>query len=241
MKKLLKLFENQKYDELLTQLANIDDSQNNYYEIVALKIKALIKSGSFEEAKVLINAELSMPYIPRGFEKTLKELEIEVISLEPKEDKVVIVSESELEEALFKSGDIDKGLNLIEKASKFNLKLYLNIFSKYLLWKEGDNNIKSIIMFTLKYGNIAGEFEVEKEGIKHKFIPLDLVNTNELSSFIVAKKIIDQSFFQEVSKQEIANYLIFTKFFALCPRQIKLEEAKNLAFDVVEEVKKSFA
>ena len=95
-------------------------------------------------------------------------------------------------------------------------------------------------MFELKEGNIAGEFIVNKKDEKFHFEPTKLIDVNELESFVTVKGILDQAFFQEVSKQELATQLVFIKLFEIYPKVISKQEANNMALKTIEEIRNSF-
>ncbi len=94
--------------------------ENKYYQEQELAIKELIANEKFEEALKSINEELSMPYIPQGFESFLLEA-INSIPLSNRNDSYSL-SLSKITDLLIK---LDKSKNdvsdLIKHMSKFNL------------------------------------------------------------------------------------------------------------------------
>lgn len=50
----------------------------NYYDEIIEKIETLISQGQYLEAKVILNEELSMPYIEKKYEDIFRSLDTQI-------------------------------------------------------------------------------------------------------------------------------------------------------------------
>lgn len=161
---------------------------NNYYDETIEKLADLIQSNKMEEAKTIIDEELSMPYIPKDFETKLQAFAKQVhVALKDNQVPSSSIDLSKIESYLF-SSDPDQqeyALALLEQA---NVRTYLPLIQKYLDLPDGSASIKTALLHILMEQQVSGEITIDKNGTS---LSIDLSTLTPLSKTDALVKQVD--------------------------------------------------
>ncbi|AOG60249.1 hypothetical protein SHELI_v1c02940 [Spiroplasma helicoides] len=145
---------------------------DNYYDITLKKIHQLIDEEKYEEAYIIINQELSAPYVPMDFEEKLQKLAIESSSKMQNDfvkninwnlDKVTEIMKNNL--------NLETQLIAIDALRNLNVRKIIPHIKQYLANPEIKNEFKTFMFFVLMEQKIDEEFEVVKFDSKYYINP----------------------------------------------------------------------
>lgn len=182
---------------------------DNYYEECITKIEALIQAEKFEEAKIILEDELDMPYVPQTHLEKFRELYRLIPQVKSSSSKYLDTIE-EIESSLFL--DQEQQLQAMLSLERLNLRPYLSDLREWLVSLEVETWIKQqILVFLLEQG-IQEEFQVSFEEELHT------VNIKGLSHPFKNKHYIKQA--QDLEeKLEQKN----PSFFKLCMQELNYQ------------------
>lgn len=139
---------------------------NNYYEEIYFNIKELINGKQYLKAKLMIEDELSMPYIPNDFEIKLQEL-LDIINQNEKSSELKLNDDEILE---YLHSDEYKQIVAVNYLDSLNLRDYLDVVQDFLM-SNGSKEAKSLLISSLINQDINQEITMLKDNLEISFIP----------------------------------------------------------------------
>lgn len=146
-----------------------------YYEFTQYKILFLIENAQYLDAKMIINSELNVPYIPHDFEIFLHEKN-KLVQYELQKDKPSI--KKEWLQQLDQLND-EQLMAILPHLNEYNLNLYLQSFQNILLNEEISNVTKSLILALLTDQKINADFLISKDHQKCMINPMTLMDIRD--------------------------------------------------------------
>lgn len=206
----------------------------NYYEDLLKNIDDKINNNNLEEAKKLIEDELSTPYIPRDVEFQLKEY-LSVIKLSTNSFK----SLSDDEIASYLNGSLEHQLIACNELDKKNLRDYIDLCKKYL---EGNGfiNAKALLIDSLIRQEINHEFTYSNDANKVVFNPSKIVIVENNENFKKISSILEQTFLKDPSKLNLSKDLLFKEALLLLPKQITDNDIDSISNKIIKYINDAF-
>ena len=183
-----------------------------YYEETLNKIDKYIDDNNLDEAKRLIENELSISYVPLDFEKALLERAETIKELSP--DKNHSLSDEQIIDYLNK--DIDHELMAVDALSKRNLRDYEDIVNDYLS-KDGDIYPKVLLVDSLIRQEISYEVKMNNNGIDYTFIPKYQLTIEESDGYLKGLELLEDYYLKEPSKYQLAKELLYEQMLLVLP------------------------
>ena len=161
----------------------------NYYEEILKEIKECIENKEYEQARRLIENELSVPYVPRDVERQLQEFlnTVKEASFMP-----ISLTDEDIEKYLFM--DEVHQLMAVDGLNKRNLREYIDLCQKYLS-SQGYINAKALLIDSLIRQGINHEFSYGEDS----FNPKEIMRPEESAGFLSGLKAIQERFMKYVS------------------------------------------
>lgn len=203
----------------------------NYYEELEQKIKDFIDQEDYSSALKLIEPELSMPYIPEGFEERLNQFK-KLCMVELKQEPQSALSFNQISEWLF-SLDPVKVESALIALSEVNLRNYLNDIES-LLNHHPDTVVTSMILLECINQQIDTEFTFNKFGLDYKVNPIYIEHPVESDGYLEATEIISDLTFKEPSLNELCQQLLVKEVIVALPITYEEQEAEGLAYSVYQ-------
>ncbi|WP_026389736.1 DUF3196 family protein [[Acholeplasma] multilocale] len=207
----------------------------NYYEELILEIKELLEQKNYEESLRLINAELTMPYIPADTEIQLLEFKQQIINIQMetvRNSGAKNFSVEQIKEMLNNKNDAVEQTIAINNIANINARLILEDIKNYLLEEDNSFENKTFLILALSEQKLDEVLTINKyEEITINPIDIDVVEyQNKLDK---VANLIDSTLGQEnPSLAQISNTILFTYFLMKFPK-IDLEDDKNLAGAII--------
>lgn len=191
----------------------------NYYEDIIAQIKQAIIDKKYENANVLINEELSMPYIPLEIEDQLHELKAQV-KLCNNTQEFTPLTKQQLESALLNCG-YDQQAQAVESLNVSNARLYIHLIQQALLSDSVDQEVKVGLVHVLKDQVIDGIYEFKLNGNLLSF------NLNEVVDYLQDNQVmtsfdryIDSIVDDNPSFNQLVKQMVFDCLIHLFPIQV---------------------
>ena len=191
----------------------------NYYEDIIAQIKQAIIDKKYENANVLINEELSMPYIPLEIEDQLHELKSQV-KLCNNTQEFTPLTKQQLESALL-NGSYDQQAQAVESLNVSNARLYIHLIQQALLSDSVDQEVKVGLVHVLKDQAIDGIYEFKLNGNLLSF------NLNEVVDYLQDNQVmtsfdryIDSIVDDNPSFNQLVKQMVFDCLIHLFPIQV---------------------
>lgn len=200
----------------------------NYYDELLVNIDKLISSNELDEAKRLVENELSLPYIPRDIEEKLLEYSKQF------KHSIKVNKTIEIDEIIeYLSGNDEHQLIAVDALSKKNLRDYIDICEEYL--KNNRNmNAKALLIDSLIRQEINYEFSYVNDCSLIKFNPINLQTIEETNGFIEASKTISDYYFKDPSKIQLGLQLLFKEAMLSLPNEINGKIVSKKIIDYIE-------
>lgn len=226
---LEQLWQSKKIQDGLYVISHYQDMiVKKYYEYTRYKILFLMADGQYIEAKMIINSELNVPYIPQEFEKFLelqnREVQYELNKDRPAVKKDVLEKIDELEE--------EKLLVILPHLNDYNLHLYLQQFQNILLGNEISNMTKSLLLALLADQKINHEFLLQKDKKIMKLNPATLIDIRQSNEQKIVYRKLDAMHLQ-IQSQEIVLQLVNMALLEHYPFPYSEEECTLLLYSAV--------
>lgn len=194
----------------------------NYYEEILNEIKELIAASSYDKAKVKLETELSLPYVPQIYEEQFLVLLKEVNShLNIKDSIRAMPSVDEMIVWLF-DDELENQLLMVSYLKEMKITPFLDAIKDYLL-KPKYLDIQSILIYQLIEAQIKEEIKTIKDGMEITFIPNYCELPQDSDGFELSIK-----YFQEHIKQN-------PSVLNLCVEVLHLELMHKLPFSFEED------
>jgi len=201
--------------------------ENNYYEMLLEEIQSKIDNANFKEAEHLVDAELSMPYIPIDIETRLYDFKKILLANKPSSNKRQYYDVEQIEAML--EGTEEEQLFMIEYLSKSNLRDYREILQKFFL-KSHNHLVENLMIDALVRQGIHESFILNRQGLEIHFIPALLEIPTETEGFQACHEYLTKKFESENPSFLIMaiEILLFQVYWQL-PNQYDIDEAELLA------------
>ena len=191
----------------------------NYYDEIIRQIQELIDNGEYDEAKRLIQNELSISYVPRDVDEKLREL-FRAINVSAHEYKPL--NDETIEEYLYK--DDNYQLIAVSELDKKNLRDYIDLCEDYLL-SDGFENAKALLIDSLIRQEVNYEFEYKDSS----FNPSKITKVGESEGFLSALEAIQDKFMKNPSMSQLAIELLYKEVLMALPKTYNRQEGIELA------------
>lgn len=204
----------------------------NYYDEILLKIEKLINDNK-EEARKLVENELSQPYIPREVEEKLLNYKQELKESSIKKE----LSDEDIVEYL--NGSKEKQLLAVSVLDGKNLRDYIEICNEYL---KGDGfiNAKVLLVDSLIRQEIGDDIYLNKDGLEFNFIPKFQLSIEESDGFISGNKYLEDHYLKDPSKLQMAKSLLYKELMLQLPINVEDSEGIIIAKDIIEYIEDAF-
>ena len=211
--------------------------ENNYYDECITNIKKLMNDGELDEAKKLLEEELSMPYIPSFAESRFLELKRELHAMNSKEINSMM-SASQIEDALL-SQDSAVQLRAIKALQDYSCRSFIEVIQRFFDTVP-DAKLQALMIDILIEQQIRDEFEITYEGMQMSFIPLYQERPHETDGFVSAQKILHCWFENDnPALLQMCEQLLIQECFLMLPLSYEEEEGLSLAVSIAEYVSNS--
>lgn len=138
----------------------------NYYTEILNEITSLVNEKKYDDADVLIQRELRMPYIPSGVEEQLQSLKKDICFARSENCRSHEADLSEILERLH--GNAESQLSAVENLCHRNLRDLIPEIQDYL--KNSPNpEAAALLMDGIALQEVPDEFVYEREGIEYTF------------------------------------------------------------------------
>lgn len=168
-------------------------SKTFYYDFILLKVQNYLNLDMKKEALKTLEEELSMPYIPKEYDKKFNDLYAEITKEIRSNSKSYspfdMLDEDELKEELLKMNSKNL-IFLINQLTKRNVRSYMKEIKKLLI-SDIQSMYKSIILETLCDQGISEEVVVKKNDLELTLVPSNLKHFIERESFENINKLLN--------------------------------------------------
>lgn len=191
----------------------------NYYEDIIAQIKQAIIDKKYENANVLINEELSMPYIPLEIEDQLHKLKAQV-KLCNNTQEFTPLTKQQLESALL-NGSYDQQAQAVESLNVSNARLYIHLIQQALLSDSVDQEVKVGLVHVLKDQVIDGIYEFKLNGNLLSFNLNEVVDyLQDIQVMTSFDRYIDSIVDDNPSFNQLVKQMVFDCLIHLFPIQV---------------------
>ncbi len=227
--KVLKLFKEKKYQELLVLIEKV--IEKDYYWFLIIKIKTLFVIQKYNLALKLVKKELEMPYIPKPYDQELKKWELKVkIKLEENKETKVLSPDEIIKR--INTLDNEKDLiALLPLLKNINLRILIKEI-KTLFLKKGLEDFKILLFILLKEQNINETFLVIFHKKKKKINVKDLKLPDHHPFYKEVEKLIEPAFFKKTSQKKVLKQLIDKYFWKEVFLQETYDDVKKIIFNL---------
>lgn len=156
------------YAILLVVCVRKEDRVEYYYEDILDQLHKLMAEKKYQEASVILEKELSMPYIPKESEAKLLALYQECRS-ECQYQKAQRYHDEEDVEALL-NGSLEEQFMAVELLKKSNLRNHLDIIEQYLC-HQPHGLVSALLIDAMMEQKIADEMHMIYNGMEISFLP----------------------------------------------------------------------
>ena len=190
LEKFKKLYDNGDYYNCVTYIEKkLSAFSNKFYDIMIIYLHSLINTDQKEKALKLVKEELSMPYIPMGFENEFIEIYKEVAYIE-KEGKEYNLSREKIEEILCTEEDKNLIILAIVELCKLNIRDFFDSISEF--FKRNIKNIYKVMLIdALRGQGVNKEFIIKNNNNEYKVIPAYSENVLECKDYIYIRKMLE--------------------------------------------------
>jgi len=212
------------YHQLEYQLQN-QCKMDNYYQDLIKNIKKNINEGNYQTAKVMLDEEFKMPYIPQTIEE-------ELINLQKNVDYYLQKPESQMsvEEILTninKKGEVQ--FNAISNLIKLNLRDYIPEIQDF--FNHNTNSLAyALLVDALIRQQIDFEFKITYLNQNYQYNFSKKVAGIESAGFKEAQNILKDYFENnDISVYQLSMQLLIQEFYLRAPFNPTIEQAKWIA------------
>lgn len=214
--------------ELILENENLVSKK--YYDITKYKLIFLIKLNKLIDAKILINEELKVPYIPADFEKFIFEKQKEVNYILNDKNKVNLSIEDfeNIDQA-----DSDLLLFLIPHLKDFNIKNLVDKFQNIFNNESISYSIKSLLIAALSDYKLDANFTIVKEKTLIKFNPLTVFDIREGFNYLYINKQIEKLTNIEINVVDLIQRLAIIYLLYLYPLVISEDYCNDILLSAI--------
>lgn len=226
------LYELEKYLELTTFFEQVADKiEDNYFEILGFYVLALIELEEFDKALMILNEELSMPYIQDNYEEVLNNLYDDVLArkqaylIESGVYNVKLSEEEIVETLLGDDSSYDDKLTVIMELGDYNIRSFLNELEIFL---QRDNSpvLKTFVLELMVKQQISDVLLVYKNDLEYEFMP----NANQLVfqdvNYLAARDLLEDHLAKIPSYLNMCLDVLDMLVYIIYPQVIDYDEIK---------------
>lgn len=207
---------------------------NNYYDETLNTIQKHLVNKEYDKAYLLIQNELSMPYIPSDFEYKLKSI---LKTFDYSFSKDDLINENNIENFLY--SDDQKQLIAVDYLNNCNLRNYIDLIDNYFNL-NGNTNAKVLLIDSLIRQEINHEFLINKDGKHLTFNPINLEIIENLKGYIDSKKSLSEYYLKDPSKLKIALELLYKESILHLPLEYDEGSYMQITVKIEEYIDKAF-
>ena len=205
----------------------------NYYDEVLEEIGDLLKDGKVQEADILVQREMKMPYIPVDAEEKLHEAQREIRYRKSGRSEH---GEESMEKLLARlKGKPQSQLLAVERLTGRNLRDCLAQIKDWLS-KDPQPEASALMIEALAAQQIDDDFEMVRNGVEYTFSPADVVPVADQPVLAVAMRFLEEWFFKDPDLFEMAKTLLIHEMYMFLPLMYEKEEGAALAYDIASQV-----
>ncbi len=202
---------------------------NTYYEEVIGKIKKLMEDEEYEQAYLVVQEELSLPYIEKGYEEQFIQFYNE-LNVKVRKDRQKVYDEDDIDSLMM--GSLDEVFLAIEQLRKMNIRNHLEVIRTYLK-NEPHFLAKAYLIEALMEQNVNEEFEVEHQGMLMNFIPCYIEPMMECDGAVQVIAYLREWFENsDPSMLMMCVESLVKETYLMLPFNIEEEDAKQLAISI---------
>lgn len=203
----------------------------NYYEDIVSQVETLITNKEYQQALVMIQEELNMPYVPK---ETLVKLEAYEIlcqqALKENQPKRQ-VDFDEIAKGLFL--DDFSAMNSIVMLNDLNLRNYMDECQE-ILTQLTNPVLTGLVILQLSQQKIDHEFTIDKNGLTMSFYPVYVEAPNQSDGYQFASNFFQQEFFKEPQFENLCQELLIQEALSYLPLSYSEEEGLYLAYSLIK-------
>lgn len=208
--------------------------EDNYYTSLLQRIREAIDQEKLEEARRMLEEELSMPYVPSEILSRLQQLKETVDQLTAREKKLPLLEDSELAEYL--RGNPDERYRALDSLSRSNIRNHLEVIRDYMADREADRLTVSQLLEQCMVQQVDADLPYWDEGEMHTCNPKDLWAPLDNDTVLQAwKKLTEMYENQDPSFLKMCTSVLIQYVYLHYPR-VTDSDPENLANRVVKYV-----
>lgn len=202
----------------------------NYYKNMLNEVEELLNEEKYQEAKVIVDEELKMPYVPKEVLEQLESFRLIIQSNVLVNTPLKVLSEDEMLDNLFKD-DIAQ-YQAVNNLKDKNLRNYIDVIGKYL--NLGKNKYTSAILID----------ELIRQEINHEFTynncqelvfnPYYLEKLEDSDGFIYGiNKLVDTLESNDPTLYEMSKSLYLEESYLYLPNYYEIEDSEILVHSII--------
>lgn len=205
----------------------------NYYDDILQEIDDLLQNGKVQEADLLVQRELKMPYIPKEAEDQLRKAANEIRYRKAEHGEH---GEESMEKLLHRlKGKPQSQLLAAEKLAGRNLRECLDEIKDWLE-KDPQPEASALMIEALAEQEINDEFVMIRNGVEYTFFPEDVVPIAKQEVLPIALHYLQDWFYKDPDLYEMAQTLLIHEMYMFLPLMYEKEEAPSLAYEIALQV-----
>ena len=205
------------------------------------KIALLFDEAKYFEAMEIVNMELNAPYVDREFRKALeqKKEQLETILMLNKTEDTKSLTYEEVQSYMFENRMHEN--SAVTFLSKSNVRDYLDLVQKYLLWNEKNELVASLLISICIEQQVLSELKIVKNGLDVFFTPHYLEMPSDSDGFQLAIKCFENWFGNtEVNLVHMCTEVLETESLLMLPFSIDSDESQLVSLAIVRYVLKAW-
>lgn len=212
---------------------------NNAYQELINSLRHMIDEGELEKALVLLQEELSMPYIPPEVETVLHQLEIHAKAQRTSEPRASVLTPSQI--VAYLNGDDEHQLAAIVALNALNLRAQLPLVRE-AFERLNSRSLKSLLVKVCVDQKLTEELEFLDNGMTYTFIPAALTAPEDSEGYQLAKATLvewlenDNPSMLMLALQQL-DHTVLIKL----PESYDADEGLDLAIDVLKPIYEQLA
>lgn len=207
---------------------------SNYYDEILNEIKQLREEGKYQKAKVMIQRELDMPYVPSDIEKQLRKQKRDVLYELSEQSGDTEVSLNKLLNGL--KGRAETQLFSASQLSSRNIREFLPEIMDYLA-KDPLPEAAGLIINAIAEQEIGEEFVLLKDGVEYTFYGDDITPVSKSEGYLRANKYLyDWVGIKNPAIYDMAKKILIHDVYLFLPLSYSEDESKALALDTIKQI-----
>lgn len=202
---------------------------DNYYDEILSEIRELISMKKYDEASLIVERELSMPYIPMEIEKTLHEMKKDIRYGKSENRTAKENSLDDLLDGLH--GDAARQLASVNGLCSRNLREITDEIREYLM-HDPFPEAAALLINAIAQQKIEEEFTLVRDGVEYTFEGDCLTPVDQCAGYLKAEKLLYSWLGMKYpSVYELAKKVLVHETYMFLPLCYEEDEAKDLAYE----------